>query len=121
MLFRSGVIPNEFGVQDISVLRGNLAIKFQEIQLKLKDMIPGYGLLWSMGAITWWMFFAWFYAGIRKKKSELTYRAVLLPGLAIVATLIMATPVATDFRYAYGYVLCLPVYLLLPVLKEQRG
>ena len=34
-----------------------------------------------------------------------------LPSIAIIATLMLATPVATEFRYAYHLAYCLPLYI----------
>lgn len=121
----SGVLDNEFGIEDIFIIKGQAAIKFNEIQLKLKDMIPGYGLLWSMGSITWCMLFALVY--LLKKNMALatnekpSFHLIYLPGIAICLTLIAATPVANDFRYAYGYIICLPFYLIIPFLKSEEG
>lgn len=113
-----GVIPNEFGVENRPVLKGSLVIKINEIALKLKDMLPGYGILWSMGALFWLILLA---AGMIIVRGDRRLLLLYIPCIAILLTLVVATPVAKEFRYAYAYVYCIPLYLLLPFMKQRKG
>lgn len=110
-----GVIPNEFGVENRPVLKGPLVIKINEIALKLKDMLPGYGILWSMGALFWIILVAMGIIVVRGDRRQLL---LYVPAIAIMLTLIIATPVAKEFRYAYAYIFCLPLFLTLPFMKN---
>lgn len=111
-----GVIPNEFGVENRPVLKGPIVIKLNEIALKLKDILPGYGILWSMGALLWLILLA---AAIIIVRGDRRRVLLYIPCIAIVLTLIIATPVAKEFRYAYAYIFCLPLYLLMPFMREN--
>ena len=113
-----GVIPNEFGVENRPVLKGSLVIKINEIALKLKDMLPGYGILWSMGALFWLILMA---AGIVLIRADRRRLLLYIPCIAILLTLVVATPVAKEFRYAYAYVYCVPLYLLVPFMRQQKN
>lgn len=110
-----GVCDNEFGLQTRPVLKGPLVIKVNEILFKLHLIFPFYGLLWSVGALFWilliCMGIVWLYHGRR-------YLLMYLPAIGIFLTLLIATPVAKDFRYAYGYVFCMPLYLILGFLER---
>lgn len=113
-----GVIQNEFGVVNLPVLRGPIVIKINEIGLKLKDMIPGYGILWSMGALLWLIILA---MGITLIRGDNTMLLLYVPCIAIFLTLVIATPVAKEFRYAYAYIYCIPIYLLVPFVNNTKN
>ena len=73
------------------------------------SMVPIYSLLWSMGVIFWSMLFSISNAFVRKEKAKLVY---YLPSFALYLTVMIATPVATEFRYVYFLILSLPFYLV---------
>ncbi len=112
-----GIIPNETGAFHQPLLTGKGIIKFREILLKLDELIPVYSLLSSMGAMCW-LFLGSIVLMILKRKSELLI--LYLPGAAILLTLWIATPVSSEFRYAYWLAQTLPLYLLLPFLPVKR-
>ena len=113
-----GVIQNEFGVTNLPVLTGPIVIKINEIGLKLKDVIPGYGILWNMGALLWLIILA---MGITLIRGDDILLLLYVPCIAILLTLVIATPVAKEFRYAYAYIYCIPVYLLVPFMKHAKS
>lgn len=115
----AGVILNEFGVENRPILKGKIWIKYQEVILKLKNIIPGYGLFFSMGCIFWWMVVALVYLRVSDKRDK-RFQLVYIPGMAIWLTLMIATPVARDFRYAYGYILCLPIYIICCMTYKEN-
>lgn len=111
-----GVIENEFGVTNMAFLKGPLVIKINEIFLKLKDMIPVYGLLWNMGAMFWLIILS---AGICSVYGNKPLLLLYIPCFAVFLTLVIATPVAKEFRYAYSYIYCFPLYMVLPFLPKD--
>lgn len=111
-----GVCDNEFGLKTEPVLKGRFVVKVNEILFKLHLIFPFYGLLWSVGALFWILLLCMCIVGLYQNRS---YLLVYLPAIGIFLTLLIATPVAKDFRYAYGYVFCIPLYLLLGFLREQ--
>lgn len=48
------------------------------------------------------------------------YSVVLLPSILCSLTLIVAAPLSNCFRYTFYYVLCLPIFMVLPLLVNQK-
>lgn len=109
-----GVSATSLGVSHTPLIRGPLVVKAKEIAIKLGSMLPIYSLLWSMGVIFWIFIFCMGNALIRGEKEKLIY---YLPSLALYLTVMIATPVATEFRYVYFMVFSLPFYLAAAVLE----
>ncbi len=108
-----GVSATDLGVSHTPLIGGPLVIKAKEIAIKLGSMVPIYGTLWSMGVACWMMIFGISVVIIRKEYQKLI---CYLPGTALLLTVLAATPVATEFRYVYFLVLCLPFYLITAIL-----
>lgn len=117
MRTNEGISPNEAGLSWPHLLRGQLPVKISEILLKMPDLFPVYGLLWSIGAFTWAaLFLAAFFFLYGERKYLLFY----LPFLGTILTLLLATPVASDLRYAYPLFLGMPFMISIPVVKRKR-
>lgn len=110
-----GIISNETGVSSRPLIRGPFVVKTKEILQKLGDMIPLYGLLFSMGAMFWALISC---IAIVSAKKQYRRFILFLPGLAVILTLLAATPVSSEFRYAYSLAYTMPLYLLLPFVRE---
>ncbi len=113
-----GVSATSLGVSHTPLIRGPLVVKAKEIAIKLGGMIPLYGILWSMGAACWVLIFCIGNAFIRNEKLKL---AIYLPSIALLFTVLIATPVATEFRYVYFLVFSLPFYLMTSMLILPCG
>lgn len=109
-----GVSGTKLGVSHTPLIRGPLVVKGKEIAVKMGSMLPIYSLLWSMGIIFWIFLFCVGNAFIRKEKAKLIY---YLPSFALYLTVMIATPVATEFRYVYFMVFSLPFYLITAILE----
>lgn len=112
-----GIYPNEFGLTWQPVIRGNVIIKIKEILFKLPDLIPLYGLLWSMGFMLWLILVL---AALSLRSGKTANTLICLPFLLLVLTLCIATPVATEFRYAYSLFYALPVLLMSPFVHGRE-
>lgn len=112
-----GIIANETGVFSRPLIGGPLIVKAKEILQKLGDMLPLYGLLFSMGAMFWALICC---IAIVSAKKQYSCLILFLPGLGLILTLLAATPVASEFRYAYSLAYALPLYLLLPFVKSYN-
>ncbi len=110
-----GVSATKYGVSHTPLIGGPLVIKGKEIAIKLGSMVPIYGTLWSMGVACWIMLFSIGTVIIRRENHKLI---CYLPSIALLITVLIATPVATEFRYVYFMVLCLPFYLITAMLPE---
>jgi len=117
MRTNEGISPNEAGLSWPHLLRGQLPVKISEILLKMPDLFPVYGLLWSIGAFTW---AALFLAAFLFLYGERKYLLFYLPFLGTILTLLLATPVASDLRYAYPLFLGMPFMISIPVVKRKR-
>lgn len=108
LLTNEGISPNEVGLTARPVIHGLAAAKIVEIISKFYQIFPLLGILWSIGAFTWAVIFLFsncLVQGIRRQW------ILFVPYFAIVLTLCIATPVASDLRYAYPLVLSLPLLL----------
>ena len=125
-----GIIDNDTGLSREYLLRGKGIVKIREILIKLQEIFPIYGALWSMGSLFWGILILLYlqlskryYLSSESKASSEDYDisfnslptiqivTLWLPSIAIIGTLLLATPVATEFRYAYHLAYCLPLYL----------
>lgn len=111
-----GVSATNLGVSHTPLIGGPLVIKSKEIAVKLGSMVPIYGTLWSMGVACWVLLFSVSVSVIRRDYHRLI---CYLPGAALLLSVLVATPVATEFRYVYFLVLCLPFYLITAILPEE--
>lgn len=112
-----GVSATSLGVSHTPLIRGPLVIKAKEISVKLGGMLPLYGTLWSMGVACWVMLFCIGNTLIRGERPKLV---LYLPSLALLLTVLIATPVATEFRYVYFMVFALPFYLMAALLPAEN-
>ncbi|MBQ8131475.1 MAG: hypothetical protein IJ193_03200 [Bacilli bacterium] len=71
----------------------------------------------SIGLYTWIGLFLLFYNLKKKRKEELT---LLFIPFAVLVTLLIATPVYSEFRYAYPYILTLPFILAVSFHKTKE-
>lgn len=112
-----GVSATDLGVSHTPLIGGPLVVKGKEIAIKLGGMVPIYGTLWSMGVACWVLLFCISVVIIRGESYKLI---CYLPGITLLLTVLIATPVATEFRYVYFMVLCLPFYLVTAVLPGEE-
>lgn len=113
-----GVSATDLGVSHRPLIGGPLVVKGKEIAIKLGSMVPLYGTLWSMGAACWVLLFSICVTLIRTEHHKLI---CYLPSAALLFTVLIATPVATEFRYVYFMVLSLPFYLITAMLPEGES
>lgn len=112
-----GVSATKLGVSHTPLIGGPVVVKVKEISLKLGSMVPLYSLLWSMGIAFWFFLFCIGTTLVRREKDKLI---CYLPSFALYLTVMIATPVATDFRYVYFMVLAVPFYLMTAVISPER-
>ena len=90
-----GIIANETGVTSHPLIGGPFIVKTKEILQKLGDMLPLYGLLFSMGAMFWTL--TGCIAVVFAKKQYQRF-ILFLPGLAVILTLHIRCPFICCFH-----------------------
>lgn len=110
-----GISASSLGVSHTPLIAGPVVVKLKEIAIKLGSILPLYGTIWSMGVALWIMIFCIGNTFIRKEYRKLI---LYLPALALLGTVLIATPVATEFRYVYFLIFSMPFYPMLSMLPE---
>lgn len=108
------MVDNPFGIEterklftyDDSLAMGRFLQGFQTF----------YRRVWSLGANTWLLLFALACALYRKRRI-----AAFLPALCLLGSLMLATPVYNEFRYAYGVFAALPVLVGVGAGREKEA
>lgn len=111
-----GIYPNAFGLSWQPILHGNAVIKLKEVLFKLHELIPLYGALWSMGFMLWVLILTLTLCLRNEKPAN---ALIGLPVLLLMLTLIIATPVATEFRYAYALFYGMPLFFTAPFVDQK--
>lgn len=75
------------------------------------------GMFWSIGFMTWITVFMAGAAFIRKSKK---FVLIYLPVIGVILTLLIATPVFAEFRYAYCVFSCVPLLCCIPFLNTAH-
>lgn len=81
-------------------------------------MLPVYGILWSIGAYFWAVLY---FAAYQFLYGQRRFLVLFVPFIGTVLTLLLATPVASDLRYAYPLILAAPFFIALPYCHLQTS
>ena len=81
-------------------------------------MLPVYGILWSIGAYFWAVLY---FAAYQFLYGQRRFLVRFVPFIGTVLTLLLATPVASDLRYAYPLILAAPFFIALPYCHLQTS
>ncbi len=111
----TGIIPNSYGLTAKPVVSGPAVIKLQELLLKLPVLFPVYGMFWSIGAFVWAMLILFTKLICGENKGLCI---AFVPSILLLLTLLLAVPVACEFRYGYGFILCAPLFVISAFLDE---
>jgi len=111
-----GICPNEFGLRWQPIIKGNLIIKGKEILFKLPDIVPLYGLVWSIGFLFWITLLA---ATLGLRLGRPANAIVCLPFILLTISLCIVTPAVPAFQYAYASFYALPLLVLSPFLYDK--
>lgn len=115
MADNEGISQTSLDITARPLIHGPIVIKCKEILLKLYQMIPGYGLIWCMGSMTWLLLFLLASVIVRDE----SYKSVFyIPCIALILTVLIATPVAADFRYVYFLFVNMPLYVYIAFHRE---
>ena len=108
-----GVFGNDIGLSWQPKLGGPF-VKFKEISLKLGNFVPVYSLLWSAGTYTWLLIIcaALLFEMNRTRTAGQKGLLLFLPSFALLLTLFIAVPSASEFRYELPVVLVSPLFIV---------
>ena len=112
------VQPNELGIYKTH--QHTFLDKIVDSYLSLFEKSPVLRIIYCIGFAVWIAVFLLYLAILKEDKINLFL--ISLP-LLIIATLLIATPVFSEFRYAYSLFCCLPFLItitLLPIKKNNR-
>lgn len=107
-----GILPNDDGLEPKPVLGARIRIKINEICEKLHTMLPVYGIFYSMGACFMLLIFGAAVVILQDGKTGSRLLAYL-PVVTLTLTLLIATPLCADLRYAYPLMLCMPTLICI--------
>lgn len=79
--------------------------------------IPVLGIFFSIGAAMW-LFVA--SAAVCALRSNKKYLIAYIPVLAVMLTLMLATPVYAEFRYAYSLFTAMPLFCVIPFFEPSK-
>lgn len=104
-----------FNIHKLPLMSEKTYTRFTDF-VELYRKIHYVGLFWSIGMMCWFMIF---FAGLCIVRGKRKYIIVYLPVMAVIATLIIATPVNTEFRYAYSLFTTMPIFCILPFINKK--
>ncbi len=114
-----GIIENEVGVYYDPLIMSHSLLKMREILLKLQTIVPIYGSLWSMGCMLWFTLILFAISICKaKKETSASHWLPFIPVISLTISLMIATPVATEFRYAYGLFYTIPLLAFIALARE---
>ena len=111
-----GVVSSSLEFSTTPLIGGPVVIKSKEILNKLGNMIPLYSVLWCMGAMFWVLLTGMSILIVKEQRSRVIY---YLPYLLLVLTVLVATPVATEFRYVYFLMYSIPLIFTAHSMSER--
>lgn len=92
---------------------------FSKILPKLESRnMPFFNIEWSIG-LCFWIIWLFVFITMKKRKGCPEYILVYVPVIGIWLTMLIATPVFSEFRYIYSAYTTLPLLLLVPFVKNE--
>lgn len=107
--------PNDFGIEKTH--QNNIFNKLFNSYLLIFEKNQTLRIFYCIGFAVWLTIMLLFIAIINKSK-EIVF-LISLP-LLIIVTLLIATPVFSEFRYAYSIFCCLPFLTIINLVKTNR-
>lgn len=109
------IIENDIGIYKVPVLDQAATDKIVHMENSYKK-IPVYGMLWSIGFMVWLNLF---FAGVTYIKKGIKGAMLYIMHIGVWLTLLVATPIYAEFRYAYSLFLCMPLSILIPFMGDE--
>lgn len=116
-VYTEGVSQNQVGVTAEPLIPEYIGNRLKWFAWDSYEIIPLYGLLWSIGTAVWITMLLAGFCYVRGKKKEL---CIFLPIMALWGTIMIATPVYAEFRYIYAIFLCMPLFMAASIYPDKR-
>ena len=116
-IWASGVTPNELGIETSRLIKpfDYLFKKYAALIMRFEILAP----LRSIGLHVWLLIVLFVFNLLRGMKEK---ALPVVPVLMVIGTLLVATPVFSEFRYAYAVFTVLPMYVAISFLgKSQKN
>lgn len=114
-IYASQIVGNNFdGLKQECKLPEDLS-KLYDNWVNAYKKYPVWGLLQSIGTMTWVCVFTLGLAFLNQRKKMLL---VFIPIIGVILTILMATPIWAEFRYAYSVFATVPLFCTLPFYKK---
>lgn len=110
-----GISPNPYNLVTQPIIGGAAVTKINEILIKMEGVVPIYGLICTIGTMFWMVMMAFGYEAANKGNLWILF----VPIFALIASVLIATPVSCDIRYYYFMVLAFPLLILLPKRAKE--
>lgn len=108
-----GMPENVLGIRDYN-LRNPIQYLYYRYIFDTQE-VPCLNPIYSIGVHTWLLVMIFVCAALKKRKMAL----LCVPVIMLIGTLLVATPVAYEFRYAYGMFTALPFLFPLVAVSDQ--
>lgn len=105
-----GILPNGDNLDNYPIFGAGVRIKINEILSKLQDVLPVYAIFYSPGVC---LLILILMIGIEKVRGRRSMLLVFLPQLCLTLTVLIATPLVADLRYAYALMLSMPSLIVM--------
>ena len=105
-----GILPNGDNLDNYPIFGAGVRIKINEILSKLQDVLPVYAIFYSPVAC---LLILILMIGIEKVRGRRSMLLVFLPQLCLTLTVLIATPLVADLRYAYALMLSMPSLIVM--------
>lgn len=111
------VDDNDLGIYSVDVLSSRFGLHLKQDMFKAMESI-GRLPFTDVGVMVWLVFF---YVLISLKQKQRWKILLIVPILACWLTIMIATPVADQFRYLYYYYLMLPIVCIFMFVKKSQA
>ncbi len=101
---------NDYGIKQVDLLERFTGLAGMKKIIENRDFF-------GSGTLLWLVLLSVFFILVKKRYR---YLILLLPGILVFLTILIATPVAFSLRYVFILALGLPVYLAAPFLVEEE-
>jgi len=110
-----GILPNQDNLDNFPLIGASVRIKINELCSKIQEVFPVYGIFYSMGACLLILILG-IGCALANENKKIIY--IYLPYLSTILTILIATPLVADLRYAYPLMMGFWTLVSLSISKK---